>query len=319
MDTNIEKEKHKIIFDRLILAKQIYYHGVQHSVQVGPFNKMIAILNYHNAVEIVLRNILLKYEIRTEKQLNIEFENMISEIDNYSQFKSTKKKIPNRQELRDLNQLRNWIQHKAVEPESSTMDYWKIFTRQLLVLFYKEYFDEGFDSITCIKLIGNLRLQKLILKAEEKLGQKDNTACANYSKLAFEYGVNSLDTFLPTKNYNPFFDGLARTVTTRSGLEKHIENAITKTNLRINEVQNFSVVISTGIDLIDYKKFIDLSPNILLDRGEPQFYNKDFNDDETKWIFHFVVDSLIKWEYIGLKPSVPKWAVADCDKYLLKN
>ena len=65
----MEREKLIIVFNRLILAKQIFYHGIQHSNQVGSLNKMIAILNYHNAVEIVLRNILLKYEIRPEKQL----------------------------------------------------------------------------------------------------------------------------------------------------------------------------------------------------------------------------------------------------------
>jgi hypothetical protein len=314
----MEKEKLRIIFNRLILSKQIYYHGVQHSNQTGSLNKMIAILNYHNAVEIVLRNILLKYEIRTEKQLNLEFENMINDIDNFPQFKSAKKRIPNRQDLRDLNQIRNWIQHKAVEPESSTMDYWKVFTRQTLMLIYKDYFNEDFDNISSVTFITDFRLKKILTTAEEKLKQKENTNCVNYSKLAFEYGICSLDTFLPTKNYSPFFDGLSRTFTTRSGLEKPIESAITNTNIRINEVQSFSIVLSSGIELIAYKKFIDLSPRILLDRGEPQFYNKNYSDDDANWIFHFVLDSIIKWEYLGLNPSVLDWAIEECDKYLSK-
>jgi len=318
MKKEIVEEKNKVVFDRLILAKQIYFHGVQHSTEIGPLNKMIAIHNYHNSIEITLRNILLKYEIRTEKTLNLEFESMINEIDKHDLFKSQNQKIPNRQDLRDLNQIRNWIQHKAVEPESSTMDYWKIFTKQVLALLYKEYFDKDFDSISSVGFIDDIRLQKILSNAEAKLNQKDNTLCVNYSKLAFEYSVNSLNSFLPTKNFNPFFDGLSRSLTTRSGLEKPIENAINQTNMRINEVQYFSVVISSGIDLLDYKKFIDLSPDVLLDRGEPQFYDKKYLDEDAKWFFQFVVNSIIKWEYLGLNPVVPNWAIENCDKYLMK-
>ena len=70
--------------------------------------------------------------------------------------------------------------------------------------------------------------------------------------------------------------------------------------------------------MIAYKKFIDLAPNILLDRGEPQFYDKSYSDEDANWIFHFVLDSLIKWEYLGLNPSVPEWAIEECDKFLVK-
>lgn len=314
----VNKEKDKVVFDRLNLAKQIYYHGVQHSSEIGPLNKMIAIHNYHNSIEITLRNILLKYEIRTEKTLNLEFEVLINEIDNASLFKSKKIKIHNRQDLRDLNQLRNWVQHKAIEPETSTMDYWKIFTKQALVFLYKEYFNADFERISSVDFIEDIRLQKILSTAEENLKVKDNITCLNYSRLAFEYGVSGLDLFLPTKKFSPFFDGLSRTLTTRSGLEKPIETAINNTNSRINEVQHFTVVISSGVDLLDYKRFVDLSPEITYENGFPQFANKKCSDEEAIWFFHFVVNTLIKWEYQGLNPKVSNWAIDECDKFLQK-
>jgi len=96
-------EKARTTFRRLLLAKQLFLHGIDHSEKAGSLNKMIAIHNLHNAVEIVLRAIFLHFEIRPEKELNIGFENMLAEIDRYSDFKSQDIKLPYRQEMRNLN------------------------------------------------------------------------------------------------------------------------------------------------------------------------------------------------------------------------
>jgi hypothetical protein len=55
-----------------------------------------------------------------------------------------------------------------------------------------------------------------------------------------------------------------------------------------------------------------------LDRGEPQFFDKKYSDSDSFWINHFVIDTLVRWEYLGLKPQVPEWAIKDCDKFLSK-
>ncbi len=59
----------KSTFRRLLLAKQLYLHGLEHSYIKGSLNKMISIHNFHNAIEITLRAIFLRFEIRAEKQL----------------------------------------------------------------------------------------------------------------------------------------------------------------------------------------------------------------------------------------------------------
>jgi hypothetical protein len=123
---NITDEKDKVNFRRLLLAKQLYLHGLDHSKKAGALNKMIAVHNFHNAIEIALRAIILYYEIRAEKQLNIEFEVMLSDIDNHQDFKDQGIKLPYRQDLRNLNQLRNLVQHHALEPEDSSMEDWRV-------------------------------------------------------------------------------------------------------------------------------------------------------------------------------------------------
>jgi hypothetical protein len=124
----LEEDKRKATYRRLLLAKQLYLHGLKHSRNPGALNKMIAIHNFHNAIETTLRAIFLHYEIRAEKQLNIEFESMLNEIDNNEAFKEKGKRLPYRQEMRNLNQIRNLVQHHVHEPEGSAMEDWRVFT-----------------------------------------------------------------------------------------------------------------------------------------------------------------------------------------------
>jgi len=154
--TFFSEDQKTIIYRRLILSKQLYLHGLEHSNTSGDLNKMIAIHNFHNAIEISLRSIILAYEIRAEKQLNIDFETMLNEIDNYNKFKEKEMKLPYRQELRNLNQLRNMVQHHAVIPESSTMDDWRVFTKRFLSKAFEQYFNNEFDKISYIMTFGHL-------------------------------------------------------------------------------------------------------------------------------------------------------------------
>lgn len=310
---NNEVHKDIIVFRRLLFSKQIYEHGYIHSNQKGALNKMIAIHSYHNSIEILLRNILLKYEIRPEKQLNIEFEVMINEIDSFDLFKTQNLRIPNRQELRNLNQLRNWVQHHAIEPESSTMDYWTIFSKKFLIEAFANYFNEDFIKISSIDLITDVRL-KSILEYSNKAIQNDNfILSANISKLAFVYSVYCLNSILPSKKYDSFRHNHG-IIYSEGG--QFIIQAITTTNERINEVQIFMILQSSGIELLDYKKFVEMSPEVLLGRGIPQFIEKNISREECEWLLNFVTDAIIKWEYLGFEPTVPTWEIENCDNYL---
>jgi len=54
---------------RLLLAKQLHAHALDHSGYGSVLDKMIAVHNFHNAVEITLRAIALEHEVRVEREL----------------------------------------------------------------------------------------------------------------------------------------------------------------------------------------------------------------------------------------------------------
>src|SRR5580765_5661390 len=65
---------------RLLLAKQLYQHAIGHAATPGALNKMIAVHNFHNSIEITLRAVLLEYGIRKDRELNIDFEALMNDV-----------------------------------------------------------------------------------------------------------------------------------------------------------------------------------------------------------------------------------------------
>ena len=86
MDENLEKQA--TARRRLLLAKQFYEHAMDHSRGGDALGKMIAVHNFHNAIEIVLRAIMLEHEIRPTRELNLNFESLMGEIDQFEKFKA---------------------------------------------------------------------------------------------------------------------------------------------------------------------------------------------------------------------------------------
>ena len=62
--TRAEAEKERATFRRLVLAKHTYLHALDRSAKPSPLASMIAVHGFHNAIETVLRAILLHHDVR---------------------------------------------------------------------------------------------------------------------------------------------------------------------------------------------------------------------------------------------------------------
>jgi hypothetical protein len=317
-------DKEKVTFRRLLLSKELYLHGLGHSNSSSSLDKMIAIHNFHNALEICLRAILLSYEIRIEKHLNIDFESMLNEIDSFDQFKNNNIKLPYRQEIRNLNQLRNMVQHHAMEPESSTMDDWKVFTRRFLIKVFKTYFDLSFDKVSSAQFIEEEGLKGLILLSYE-LQKRNNLLQAMISaKLAFIYTLFSVRKFMPDDGFNNDFFAVSNIESALRELPQRIasktEEAIRKIYQKIDESKLYSIIISSGVSFVDYKNFERLTPHIdlTLDGSYIVQIDKNHNSDtETvSWVINFVEQIIIKWQLNGMDLKLSERVKASCSNAL---
>lgn len=306
-------DKEHAAFRRLLLAKQLYLHGLEHSNNAGALNKMIAVHNFHNAIEIVLRTIALHFDIRLEKELNITFEQMITDIDKHTPFKDAKIKLPYQSQIKTLNQIRNFVQHHGYEPESSAMDDWRSITRHFLIDSCQQYFEKSFDEISPLDMIEDailrelLRLSLISIK-EEKFGKS-----LILSKMAFEWAQKAIFSFIPNEKVLTWFSVPSECKI--RDLKKILEKIEEKSNTSLYLVG----LLSGGIGLVDYRKFQSVTPHVSLAiGGKPyvRWHVKILGGDEAQWTHDFVVNMIMHWQVLGLKPCVPDRCVAAMQKII---
>ena len=291
LDPNSEKSK--ITIRRLLLAKQMFSHGLEHSLITSPLSKMIAIHNFHNAIEIALRAIFLHFEIRPEKELNIGFENMLGEIDKYPEFKAKGVKLPYRQEMRNLNQVRNLVQHHANEPANSTIEDMKVFSRRFLIKVFANFWGCDFDTLNSLDLISDTNAKKLLSLSSEEMIKRDYKKALTLIETTFYWASRNLFNFLPTNtqyhhsvefshlsDFSRKLVGVLKDVKSDSnehfsGLRfrsshgigngfKELDRFAEQLGGSLKRVQDtsvyFAALFTSGVNLVDYKRFKECTP-----------------------------------------------------------
>lgn len=294
-----------VIQKRILLAKEFHLNGVEVSQKNDPLSKMMAVHNFHISIEIAVKSIILKYEIRNEKTLNIDFESMLNEVDQFHEFKSKSLKLPYRQEIRNLNLMRNMVQHHVIEPDESSMADWRLFSYRFLKRVFDSYFEIDFDKVSRISFVNDEGLRKYLERAQQELDAGDHDSASCYAAGAFEYASLSISSFIPNSS-SEFF------ITSRlghSGVSRDLQDAFRKTLKRVDESEHFSVLLASGVNLSDYKKYKDSAPFVHIMSGGNQRYEtyagKLFDPDSTMWLQNFVITTLIKWQQLGLNPKIP--------------
>jgi hypothetical protein len=299
-------EKGHLTFRRLLLAKQLYEHGLDHSNNAGPLNNMIGVHNFHNAIEIVLRTILLHYEVRGEKQLNIEFETMLNDIDNCEIFRDAGIKLPYRQELRILNQVRNTVQHHGVEPAPSAMEDYRVFSRRFLEQACDVYFGVEFEILSPLDMVEDPELRELLRMSLSSLEEQKFAKSLALSKLAFEWASMAVWGFLPRKDFRTF----QLLATGPSHQLRPYEKSLKTLANDVRKAEYYAALLSTGVSIVDYRRFESSTPWVMLYGqvlpAERWGLNKMGPDEETtRWVHGFVVRTIVHWGVSGLGPGVP--------------
>lgn len=290
-----------VIQKRMLLAKEFYLNGVESAYKKDPLNRMIAVHNFHISIEITIKSILLKYEIRTEKTLNIDFESMLNAVDGFGDFKENNLKLPYRQEIRNLNSMRNLVQHHVNEPSENDMDDWRLFSYRFLKRVFKSYFEIDFDEISRISFIDNEGLKQYLTQSKKKIDNEDYYSASCLAAGAFEYAYSSILSFVPKSRSAFFITGQLST--------KDIKDAFKETLERVEQSEHFSALLASGVSLIDYKKYKDSTPSVHILIGGGHFYQTFdktvFNKESTIWLQNFVINTFIKWQQLGLDPKIP--------------
>jgi len=302
-----DPEKDQLAFRRLLLAKQLYQHGYDHSIKEGAINKMISIHNFHNSIELLLKAILLQYEIRQDSTLNIAFDQMLGEIDNHSLFRENNIQLPYRQQLPILNQQRNHVQHHGAEPERSVMEEWRVISRRFLQHAISIFFNLNFDELTPVDFVEDKAIKELLKTSLRMLEENDLENCVIYSKEAFEFSFVALLDLLPRfrriMSYPGDYDRHSRGNLDRT--LRHLEG-MSKASL------HFSVLLWAGIHPKDYQKYKEITNGVHVHYGDDGSHETNITGDNpieesSRWLSQFVIDKIVHWQTLGINISTSEW------------
>ena len=137
------------ILNRLLIIKDVYYHGKQHAYFETKIDRRLAIISFHNSIELFLRCAL-----NSKSTSNDEFDKMNFEI----KIKEFKEKVIKNEEIlyysriRDLNDIRNKIYHDYRIPTKEETEEFKVITKLLLEEFILKIFNLDFNDISLFDL-----------------------------------------------------------------------------------------------------------------------------------------------------------------------
>jgi len=284
---DITDEKGKITFRRLIVAKQMYLHALQHSEMPGELDRMIAIHNFHNAIEITLKAIIIHNDICTDKKLDFKFSELITEIE--KKFVGQGIKIHYKQELINMNLARNLAQHHASEPFRSGLDEARVYTREFLQEVFNDFFAINFDEVSQVDALVNDDLRTILKMAQDSFKNGDIERGLLITRFAFDLLIESC--------LEPESSEIHGVVNALIG-EDQDDIIFHELASRIVNVEQRLFLVSRGIPLLEYDYFKNSTPSIYITSDGIGIYwdNQPTLQADASRVFDFVVSMAIQFQ-----------------------
>ena len=338
-NTDLSTEQGKLTFKRLLIAKQLYVHGIEHSTKDGHFDKMIAVHNFHNAIEIVLKAIVQHYQIDDDirnqfklkkRGLDFTFMQCLNGVNDNHSLLNRNLRLPYFRDLQNLNLQRNQVQHSAFEPPSDMMEMWKVITREFLEQTYREYFGLDFNTeVSQVSLIESSEVRELLHIASLRIRDNNIKEGIAISKIVFEIAIR-LAKFLNFVGYSPHSPSATDALYTcdETGrfeelidflapddpsqpyepIDHPIVHSLLDISREIAQMGNYVTLIASGINVSEFKNFVAVTPEYV-----------SFNDgilshrwieglapseEQAWWIHEFVANTILTWQEHGFKVTL---------------
>lgn len=325
MTAEASKEKHLPIDDitrkKLLYAKQFYLHGEQHARQQNPVDRMIAIHQFHIAIEIAIKAVFSKL-FPKEKIGFMQFNTIVKKI---------RPKCPwltdSRNEfLEKLNERRNDVQHAAEVLASEHMSEYQIKSEDILEDCLSQQFGVKFDELDVADAVSDERLRQVLVWAGELIYLEEHEYSIAFSKLVYgvasKYVRSRVDIFREVP-------GIHLSDTIGMDLEESVAYDDEELQAFKDSVYSgFRIILSGMKDIIvqlqtvgragglhNYMSMTFLAPEIysrksgeIVFRGsDPEFEYVPHKDDAEK-VRDYVMNCIIAWQETGLQP---KWGKED--------
>jgi hypothetical protein len=182
----------KELLDRLVCAKYVFRKGSEILEKNESFASGIAISHFQDSAEIVLR-VIVEY-LHCSIKDNAAFNQIMDAIDN-----KDSRKLSHRSALNQLNKARVNFKHFGLEPKVEDTKKLKNDLEGFFPNSLSTFLNIDYDSISLTNLIGYVRVENFLNKAEEYILDHKFGESINNSAIAFGIYQSRFFTNTPMK------------------------------------------------------------------------------------------------------------------------
>jgi len=294
---------------KLILVKQLYQQAEkQSSLQYSISNRIMSVIGFDLAVETLLKVTIVALDPR--KQPTIIFPELLGRCDSLLS-KQGLPLLPYRARILHAHSIRNDAQHKAKYPNQTDVSDCRTYARDFCREVMSNTWSVSFDDISPLEWIDDDTLRELLEIALTDIQAQRRKKGLTLAGMAFSWASDSILSFLPRGAEGLYGeqvpDFAPDTIEYVNTVLKDIEN----------RSKHFAALMSSGISIVDYKRFKEATPIVLFNyassiqapddvlvRVDVQWRSGEPDEETALWVHTFVVDSIVNWQTLGLAPGI---------------
>lgn len=304
MNTSLPIRPNPLVHRALVRAERMLSHAIGHSAGSNEIDRMIAIHGLDNACEFLLRIIgdHLDLESKTGKSFDFidlsslagETSKILNELYGY--------RLPYLSDLKTLRQIRNLVQHGAIDPQGDIQRFVTI-VRRFFNRVLQEVFGMENGEIATSSLIDDNEIKGHLVIAERAIAESDYLKAVIASRDAFE---------------NAYYRKLIRSNVTLSLLPAIVEAKASGERYpwSMVTIKNELELTRLGINTEDTRRFLDYVNYIPTEYrcdGWSSVLQRDWNADDANFCYQFSSSIALQWQLSEKAPiNEHKW---DSSKY----
>lgn len=290
---------------RLLIIKDVFSHGEKHAYFGTKLDRRLAIISFHNSIELFLRCALDRKNVSSRDLDGMNFEKKIKTF----KIKSMKnEEIPYDSKIRDLNEIRNKIYHDYRIPTQEETEKFKVVTKLFLEDLTQKIFDLNFEEISLFDLdtVENPFVSGAYIEGLNQFNAGKYDKSMGHFQKAFNEQFNSiygdsinLGYIINPNNKDPVIDEIISSIDSLEDCVKKIQTCVTDNyHLELKDWVNtvFREYTTESVNSDDAKKmkrlleeFIaetdgDITKNCLEDRIRDYEMSKEMEKRMDFWI-----------------------------------
>ena len=203
---NLSEDELSLLSRKLVYARWLYEKGVEQAGNDDELSSLLAICHFHNAVEIVVQNILVTRNWMNTDPKNMSFVNFLNLIDcKGTRDTKTPPYVPRRQELLNLCDMRNQILHHGKRFHLEETEKARKICRLFLQDAVETFLSISIDQISMATLIRDEWARTRMLEAEKLFRNSElQPALAEAAKVVYRLEISVGRTLNPSRHFTSF-------------------------------------------------------------------------------------------------------------------